>query len=231
MNPAEEFRSLSTPLVADACVRLLGDVRVAPPGLLPLLPGSTLAGPSLYVKHYGSVDVFLEACDRCRPGDVLVVDNDGRLDEGCLGDLSALEAKAAGFSGVLIWGAHRDTADLLRIGLPLFSYGSCPAGPVRSEAELLAGAGPRSTDLRIQDGDWVFADADGAVFVPGTRVEEVVRLAGQIHHTEREQARLASTGVSLRQQFRWDDYKAKRSQDPAYTLRKHLRSVGKAIEE
>ncbi|HSA92802.1 MAG TPA: hypothetical protein VLE48_07310, partial [Terriglobales bacterium] len=72
---------------------------------------------------------------------------------------------------------------------------------------------------------------DGAVFVPGTRVEEVVRLAGQIHHTEREQARLASTGVSLRQQFRWDDYKAKRSQDPAYTLRKHLRNVGKAIEE
>ncbi|HXE90554.1 MAG TPA: RraA family protein [Terriglobales bacterium] len=231
MNPAEEFRSLTTPLVADACVRLLGDVRVAPAGLRALLPGSTLAGPSLYVKHYGSVDVFLEACDRCRPGDVLVVDNDGRLDEGCLGDLSALEARAAGFSGIFIWGAHRDTADLVRIALPLFSYGSCPAGPVRSEAELVAGPGPRSTSLRVEDGDWVFADADGAVFVAGARIEDVMRLARQIYETEREQARLASTGVTLRRQFQWDAYLAKRAADPAYTLRKHLRTVGRAIEE
>ena len=179
-------------MIADACVRLLGQVRLAPPGLRPLAPGATLAGPALFVKHYGSVDVFLEACERCRPGDVLVVDNDGRLDEGCLGDLSALETKAAGIAGVLIWGAHRDTADLLRIGLPLFSYGSCPAGPIRSEADLLAGPGARSAALQVEDGDWVFADADGAVFVAAARVEEVMRLARQIYDTEREQARLAA---------------------------------------
>jgi regulator of RNase E activity RraA len=42
-------------------------------------------------------------------GDVLVVDNGGRLDEACVGDLVALEAKHAGVAGIAIWGLHRDT--------------------------------------------------------------------------------------------------------------------------
>jgi 4-hydroxy-4-methyl-2-oxoglutarate aldolase len=83
------------------------------------------------VRHYGSVDVFLEAMASARPGDVLVIDNAGRLDEGCIGDLTALEAEASGLSGMVVWGAHRDTADLRQIGLPVFSYGVCPAGPRR----------------------------------------------------------------------------------------------------
>ena len=41
------------------------------------------------------------------PGDVLVVDNGGRLDEACVGDLVALEAQAAGVEGMVIWGLHR----------------------------------------------------------------------------------------------------------------------------
>jgi regulator of RNase E activity RraA len=35
-------------------------------------------------QHAGSVDVFLEAFGTAAPGDVLVVDNGGRLDESCV---------------------------------------------------------------------------------------------------------------------------------------------------
>jgi regulator of RNase E activity RraA len=45
---------------------------------------------------------------------VLVVDNGGRLDEACAGDLVALEAQAAGLEGLVIWGLHRDTASAPR---------------------------------------------------------------------------------------------------------------------
>src|SRR5205823_14289002 len=60
------------------------------------------------------------------PGDVLVVDNGGRCDESCVGDLVVLEAQAAGLGGIVIWGLHRDTADIRAIGLPVFSLGAIP---------------------------------------------------------------------------------------------------------
>ena len=62
---------------------------------------------------------------------MLVVDNEGRLDEACVGDLMALEAAGAGLAGIVIWGLHRDSVEIREIGLPVFSLGSMPTGPLR----------------------------------------------------------------------------------------------------
>lgn len=66
MNPLctrELWSQLSTPLVADACVRLGLPPRLAPQGIEPVVPTSLVAGRAVPVKHYGSVDIFLEAMD------------------------------------------------------------------------------------------------------------------------------------------------------------------------
>src|SRR5581483_8611973 len=101
------FVDLSTPLVADACVRAGVPLRAAPAGIRPVLLGQRIAGRVLPARHYGSVDVFLEAFGAAEPGDLLVVDNGGRTDEACVGDLTVLEAAAAGVAGLVVWGLHR----------------------------------------------------------------------------------------------------------------------------
>lgn len=229
----EVFSSLSTPLVADACLRVGVPFRAAPSGIGPVLPGIRVAGRVLPARHYGSVDIFLEAMgSAAHHGDILVIDNGGRIDEACIGDLTALEARACGLAGIIVWGCHRDTTELLEIGFPVFSYGSCPAGPRRLDPrEQDAIVTARFGQFTVSKEDLVFADSDGVLFTPGHAVGKVLSAARGIWRTEREQARAIVSGKKLREQLRLDEFLLRRSADPSYTFRQHLREIGGAIEE
>ena len=112
---AARIAELSTPHLADACLLAGVPVRCGPSSLRPIVTQAKCSGRVFPVRHVGSVDVFLEAFERTSPEDLLVVDNGGRLDEACVGDLVALEALNAGIRGILIWGLHRDTSELANI--------------------------------------------------------------------------------------------------------------------
>jgi 4-hydroxy-4-methyl-2-oxoglutarate aldolase len=229
---AQAFTTLTTPQLVDACIRLQIPARVAPSGIRSLSEEQHAAGLARPVRHYGSVDIFLESLMDTVPGDVLVIDNGGRLDEGCIGDLIALECRQAQLGGIVVWGAHRDTCEIRQIGIPVFSYGRYPAGPLRlaeREAEALESA--RFGNNLVTRNDVAFADVDGVIFVPAVRMAEVIHRAREIAAGEQKQARAVHLGQSLREQFRFGDFLLRRKTDPTYTFRTHLRQVGRNIEE
>ena len=216
--------------MADAIVRLGLALRMAPATVHRLHPGAPVAGPAIPCRHAGSVDVFLEALETAPRGAVLVIDNEGRANEGCIGDLVVAEAKGAGVAGIVVWGCHRDSAALEEIGLPVWSLGSVPAGP-RSKRDLDgAGASARVGEVVVTARDVVAADDDGALFVAADEWPRVAEVAAGIVEVEGRQARSIASGTPLREQLRFDEYLERRRRDPSYTLRQHLLETGGAIE-
>lgn len=221
----------STPLIADACVQLSLPVSVGPPGLRCNVPGSRVAGPVCPARHAGSTDVFLEAIASANPGDVLVIDNDGRLDEGCIGDLVVGEAHMSRLAATLCWGTHRDTAAIRAIGARVWSLGTCPNGPLELRARTAdALIAARFGAATATSGDIAFADDDGVVFVSVAHLDVVLDAAQDIASREGQQASRLLKGELLRSQFDLHGYVARRKANPAYTFRDHLKSFGGAIE-
>jgi len=135
-------------------------------------------------------------------------------------------------TGIVIWGCHRDTAELIRIGFPVFSYGTCPAGPQRLDPrhqDALITA--RFGEFKVNREDVVFADPDGVLFTSREKTGELLSAADAIKQTDRRQVEAIKDGKNLREQFRFDEYLAKHSANPTYTFRAHLRDIGGAIEE
>ena len=229
MTPSPDSR-VSTANLADGCLRAGLDYR-ASGGLRPVPPGMPLMGPVRPVRHYGSVDIFLEAIDAARPGEVLVVDNGGRLDEGCVGDLTALEARQAGLAGIVIWGCHRDSAELAAIGLPIFSLGTCPSGPRRLDVrEEKALSEARILGFAATAQDFLLADDDGILLVGADGLAAAWREAERIREVETRQAQAARDGQSLRAQLGLRAFVEAREAQPDLTFRAFLSARGGAIE-
>ena len=226
-----EHEPISTAAVADAVVRLGGVVRAGPPALRRLGPGTPIVGRAVPVRHFGSVDVFLEAFENAPAGGVLVIDNGGVDDEACIGDLAVAEAKSASLAGIVLWGFHRDTSALQEIGLPIWSLGAVPPGPRSArprEGDPFSHA--HVGDLRITAADIVVADDDGVVFVAADLWPEVSAAAAAIVAVEGAQADAIAGGTNLRDQLGFGDYLKRRESDPSHTFRQHLAERGGTIE-
>ena len=231
MSPSPDSFAWSTPFIADACVQRSLPVRIGPHGLVPNFPGSRIAGPARPARHAGSVDVFLEAIASSRPGDVLLIDNGGRTDEGCIGDLVVGEAHMSGIAGTVCWGTHRDTVAIRAMGARVWSLGTCPNGPLelrRRHATALEAATLGHVTVTLED--YIFADDDGVVVVAASDLPPILETAMDIASREGEQARRLLAGELLRTQFDLPAYLARRAADTTYSFRDHLKSFGGAIE-
>jgi regulator of RNase E activity RraA len=166
-------------------------------GLLPYPRPAPLAGTAVTVRTRGGDNLaILRAYDYCRPGDVMVVDADGDLDNALVGGIMTFAAAAAGLAGMVIDGAIRDVAEIRERPFPVYARGVTHRGPYKD--------GPGAINIpvsvggmTVMPGDIVVGDQDGLVAFSADQALAIIEKALRQRDAEE------STMQAIRE-GRWD---------------------------
>jgi 4-hydroxy-4-methyl-2-oxoglutarate aldolase len=143
-----------------------------------------VAGPARTVRCGQGDNLMVHAAmSVVQPGDVLVLTMPEPEPFALVGDLLATQAQAQRAAAILVDGAVRDVEELVELGLPIWAR----FVSIRGAGKDVVGAIDETVTVggqRIEPGDVVVLDADGAAVVPRARVEEV--LAASLEREERE---------------------------------------------
>jgi 4-hydroxy-4-methyl-2-oxoglutarate aldolase len=101
-----------------------------------------------------------------------------------MGELSSETLAYKKVLGYIVDGGCRDSAFIETLGFPVFCKYFTPVDVVGKWAATALGAPIRIGEVTIHTGDYVLADRDGIVIVPGARAAEVVRETEEVLHTE-----------------------------------------------
>lgn len=195
------FAGLDTPGVSDALDKLGLPGQCL--GVMPLANYDTvLVGPAYTVQYVsastppGTVGDFI---DDVAPGDVVVIDNQGRTDCTVWGDIMTQYAGQQGIAATVIDGVCRDVTKALGDGYPIFSKGRFMRTG-KDRVQVQATNQPVSIGTaRVCARDIIVADANGVVVVPRERAREVAATARRIEAVEAQIRTQISQGKSLRQ--------------------------------
>lgn len=194
----EELKKIDTSTISDALDKLglVGQCL----GIRSINPQWKVAGRAFTVK-YGPVDIKKgtvgDFIDDVKPGDVVVIDNQGRIDCTVWGDIMTGVAKRRGIAGTVIDGVCRDTNRSLELDYPMFSVDRyMRTGKDRVQVDEVGGA-VSIANMRVRLGDIVVGDADGVVVVPREFEEQILTIATEIEAAEDKIREATDKGMRL----------------------------------
>lgn len=141
-------------------------------------PGKqSMAGTAVTARSRGGDNLtYLRALEFCRPGDVLVVDAQGDLNNAVVGGILSFYAAQIGLAGIVIDGAIRDVAEIRERDFPLYARGVTHRGPYKD--------GPGEINVPIcvggmvvNPGDIVVGDQDGLLSISPSDASRVIEKA------------------------------------------------------
>lgn len=108
--------------------------------LKPIDRAMSLCGPAYTVECAPRDNIMLQlAIHFAQPGDVIVVSAGEYEEVGSFGDVLGNACLAKGIAGVVTDTGVRDTAELIKLGLPVFSLSVCIKGTVKETLGQLGG--------------------------------------------------------------------------------------------
>jgi regulator of RNase E activity RraA len=173
------LKSIAVALLSDQLRR-----NRASKGLVPYHSPAPLAGTAVTVKTRGGDNLaILRAYDHCRPGDVMVVDADGDIDNALVGGIMTFGAAALGLAGMVLDGAIRDVAEIRERTFPVYARGVTHRGPYKD------GPGAINVPVAIggmvvRPGDIIVGDQDGLLAISPSEAGDVIAKALKQHEAE-----------------------------------------------
>lgn len=196
------FSKVSSPNVADAQHK-----KGAMKGIHPRIAhGVKMVGRALTVHTVnGDWAKPVEAIDRAKPGDVIVIDACGG-EIAVWGELASWSCITKKVAGVVIDGAARDIDSIIELNFPCFSrHIASNAGEPKGYGgighEIVCGG------VTVRTGDWIIGDESGVVVVPQENAVEVANRAIDVFEREnrvREEIKKGGTLSSVMKLEKWE---------------------------
>jgi len=164
---------------------------VLPPTITRLFEGPKLAGqiftvtgrPTPEASAHETLMAWTGFLSKAPGGKIVVIQpHDMRL--SFMGELSAETLKLKGVKGCVIDGAARDVQFIIDIEFPVWCTHSTPNDIVGDWMPDGFDVPIRIGEVEIEPGDWLLADKDGVVILPGARAEEIIGETETIINTE-----------------------------------------------
>lgn len=199
MEVISRLKKLDTASVSDAMDKL--GIPCGLLGIKPVMTGKKMCGPA-YTVHYvpcgvvkGTVGDFL---DDVRPGEVIVIDNNGREYCTVWGDIMTVTAKWRGIEGTVIDGVCRDIEGIKQQGYPIFTKSwYMVTGKERVQVDAVQSPVAVS-NVQVRPGDLILGDDAGVVVIPIEYAEKVCEIAENIENTEQKIIKYIKDGMNLK---------------------------------
>ena len=192
----ERLRALPVSNVSDNLQRSQGT------NLEPMHCSGRMVGTAFTVRTRPGDNLMVhKAIDMAAPGDVIVVDAGGALENAIIGELMAGWARKRGVAGFVIDGAIRDSEALAEGDFPVYAAGVTHRGPYKDgpgEINVPVSVG----GMVVRPGDLVAGDPDGVVAIAPEDAEKVIAAAEAQHRKEQASMTAIEAGTWDR---RWVD--------------------------
>lgn len=145
-------------------------------------------------RHLGTT-----AIEAAQPGDVIVIEQSTGLDAGSWGGILTLAAKLRQVAGVVVDGPVRDIDEARAHDFPVYARGLTARTARSRVAEAFTNQPVRIGEVTVCPGDYVIADASGAVFIAAADIDRVLQAAEMIVGREAAMAQALRAGQPVSQ--------------------------------
>jgi len=210
---AAEPRGATVSTYADALSRVGRDPMALSmtPDVKPLTSGGgTIIGPAVITKWEAGDsrmtgaevrEFMFEPLDQASPGSIWIVAGGTDRMLSLFGGVIGIACKRNGMLGAVTDNACRDVADFQEVGFPVYGKSTVPYGPGMFARPVAANVPVNCGGVEIRPGDYVAADADGVVVIPGENYAEVMDAVSGILEKEQQVLDKIEAGVSLAEAY------------------------------